>query len=319
MTLLTADFTIKQGDLLPAISASLTDSTGAAVDLTGASAAFVLRSSTAAAPVVNAAATVTAATAGKVSYSWATGNTGTAGDYQAEWIITFPGGGKQTFPSVGYTSVSIQENLSTSSSYGRLVSLGDLTRYLQIPSGDKTQQGLLLTFMDSATQVIEYITGPLTATQVERVFNGGGESILLPHKYVQSIQQVFENRGLTNYILTEQPLGQSTDAFGYTWDRSINKIVRRGFGGGVTLFPPGVDNVVVSYTAGVSVIPANVVQATLELIKHWWQLGQQGNRAPFGAPADAASDETGAVIAGFAVPNRVIELLKPTKRTPGLG
>ena len=108
------DFAIKKGDLLPLIVATLKDGTGAAVDLTGAAAKFIMRLVGAATTKVNATATIDpdqVANKGKVSYTWVTADTDTAGIYQAEWQITFSGAKPQTFPNPDYLVVKIEEDL----------------------------------------------------------------------------------------------------------------------------------------------------------------------------------------------------------------
>jgi hypothetical protein len=105
-------FTIKQGDRLPVIEATLAGADGAA-DLTGATVKFLMRSKGAGATVlVDAAATVVGAALGTVLYDWAEGDTDTTGTHQAEWEVTFASGKKQTFPNDGYTSVKVVDDIA---------------------------------------------------------------------------------------------------------------------------------------------------------------------------------------------------------------
>lgn len=102
------DFQIKRGDRLPTIQASLTDGSGAAVNLTDATVKFLMRPRTSATPTVNAAAAIVGtATAGVVQYAWSAGDTDTAGEYLAEFEVTFLDGRKASFPSDGYTRVRV--------------------------------------------------------------------------------------------------------------------------------------------------------------------------------------------------------------------
>ena len=105
------DFHIKSGDTTPVITATLTDSAGAAVNLTGATVRFVMRKGGAATAKVAAAATVVSAPAGTVSYTWLAANTNDPGIYSACWEVTFSGGTIQTFPNAGYTSVAVLPDL----------------------------------------------------------------------------------------------------------------------------------------------------------------------------------------------------------------
>ncbi|MGQ0669342.1 MAG: hypothetical protein ACT4PO_06680 [Actinomycetota bacterium] len=106
-----ADFAIKKGDLEPAIKATLQDAAGAAVDLTGATVKFIMASLAATTPKILAAATITAATTGKVEYVWIGTDTDTDGRYRGEFEVTWASGKKQTFPSDGYVEIIVTEDL----------------------------------------------------------------------------------------------------------------------------------------------------------------------------------------------------------------
>lgn len=200
-----------------------------------------------------------------------------------------------------------------------LVTVADVKSFLSFPSTDNGASDVKIqTFIDAATNVIEKITGPLVQRSVTRVFSGGTPSIVLPHRNVVSIASVTESwDGGFLYTLTAQPLGASVDDFGYTFDPSINRLTRRTSSGAPQPFWPSEDNVIVTYTVGLATIPGNVLMAAEELIRHWWQWGQQGNRPANGNPLGGQGDETPSSSNGYAVPNRVLELL--TRRgSPGI-
>lgn len=199
----------------------------------------------------------------------------------------------------------------------QLLSLGDLRDQLNINPADTSGTAKLRRFLQSATDVVQNITGPILPQSITRQFDGEGTFLVLPERWVSAISSVVETRGITNYTLTEQPLGHSVDAFGYTWDRQTNKIIRRAYGGAVALFPPGLGVVAVGYTAGMATIPQDISDATGELIRHWWSHGQQPFRGVFQAtPGD---DDGGTVtVMGYAVPNRVNEMLAPYRRRVGI-
>jgi hypothetical protein len=197
-----------------------------------------------------------------------------------------------------------------------LVSLNDVRDQLNITPTDRSMDAKLIRFIKAATSVIENITGPILPASRTDVFDGETTYVSLPFRWVKSIQLVTETRGITNYTLTEQPLGHSTDAYAYTWDKTVNKIVRRAYGGAVAIFPPGTNVVSVTYTLGMTTIPDDIQMAAAELIRHWWQFGQQPFRGAFSAqPVD---DGGLATVVGYAVPNRVLELLNPWRRHPAV-
>ena len=99
------DFTVGQGDLLPAISAQLVDENGDPVDLTDATCKFHM--SKGGVVKVDAAATIVTPATGIVRYDWVTADTDEAGEYDAEWEVTYTTGTKPlTFPNTA-TKLSI--------------------------------------------------------------------------------------------------------------------------------------------------------------------------------------------------------------------
>lgn len=107
-----ADFCIRRGDRLPEIQSTLTDTAGAAVNLTGLAVKFHMRPVNGAGAKVDAAATLVTPASGIVKYTWVTADTDTAGSYWAEWEVTFGDGRTQTFPNPNLLSVSISEELA---------------------------------------------------------------------------------------------------------------------------------------------------------------------------------------------------------------
>ena len=61
--------------------------------------------------ISGASVTVLAASKGEVRYSWTTTNTNTAGNFEAEFQVTFSDGGVQTYPNDGYIDVIITEDV----------------------------------------------------------------------------------------------------------------------------------------------------------------------------------------------------------------
>lgn len=93
------DFFIKKGDTLPRIESTLKYSTGMPVDLTGATSVELVYRSVQNSLVTTKTGVIVDAIQGKVAYAWVEGDTSTPGSYQAEWKITFSGGGKLTIPN----------------------------------------------------------------------------------------------------------------------------------------------------------------------------------------------------------------------------
>lgn len=100
-------FTIKRGDRLPALQATLSDEHGV-YNLTGASVDVILRAPNG--TVTRKTCTVADPTTGVVTYAWGTGDTDTAGTYQLEFEATI-GGRTLTFPNGGFLQLVIAPDL----------------------------------------------------------------------------------------------------------------------------------------------------------------------------------------------------------------
>ena len=308
------DFEIKQGDVLPVLSDTLTYSNGSAVNLTGASVTFIMRSITAMSPSVQAAATIVSPTAGTVSYTFTTTDSATTGRYQGTWKVTFAGGQVQQFPTAGYLDIAVSENITTPGGQ-QIVSLGEVKDYLNITSIDRTRDAKLLRFIEQLRPVIEFITGPIVQRLLQETYDGGNPWISLRYRPVVSVNSVTEYRGPIPYPLQQVPTPDLGTIYSYMFEPP-GRIVRRTVGGGSTAFPAGPDSVFVSYTAGYATVPPNVTQAACELARVHFQLTQQGRPRPGGSQLD--DDEPGREIMGFFVPNRVRELLEPNERHPSI-
>jgi hypothetical protein len=157
---------------------------------------------------------------------------------------------------------------------------------------------MLTAYIDAAVRVIEDIVGPVGDATRTVTVNGGGRAIVLPSPAATITSVTVAGVATTDYTAD-----------------LVAGIVYGGSFATPTYFYPGNQNVVITYTVGNDNPPANVVLAARELVRFWWQQGQQANRPSFGEAGD--SDEY--TPSGFAVPRRVIELCAPDMRPPGVG
>ena len=105
-----SDFYWKRHDTAPTIQVQLKDSAGNPVDVTGGTVKFLMKG-TGGAPKVNASGTLVTPASGIVSYTPIAADTDTSGTYSVEWVITFAGGAKQSFPDPGYNSLTVTDDL----------------------------------------------------------------------------------------------------------------------------------------------------------------------------------------------------------------
>jgi hypothetical protein len=106
-----ADILMKQGDLQPPLSVSLTDDTGNVVDVTTAlSVKFRMAPSITHVELFSRDATIDDGANGQFSYLWQAGDTDTAGTFYGEFVVTWSTG-PQTFPVSGYLTIVIEPKL----------------------------------------------------------------------------------------------------------------------------------------------------------------------------------------------------------------
>ena len=177
-----------------------------------------------------------------------------------------------------------------------LITLADAKASLGIPATTTTNDSDIERYIEAATPVIENITGPLLLSSRAYRLDGGGGAVLVGSGF-NSVTSVTES---------------GTPITDYVADTAAG-IIYAGSAASPRTFRPGIGSVVVVVSVGAASIPANIILATRELVRHWWQQGRQGNRPAFGN--EGVSEVS--VPSGFAVPRRVIELCEPNRRTAG--
>jgi hypothetical protein len=139
---------------------------------------------------------------------------------------------------------------------------------------------LIEDFISSATPIVETIVGPMYAESRTYTADGGKASIKLPYRFNAVTSVTVDGVALTAYV---------PDA--------TAGLIYAGTELAPTEFSPGLLNVDVEVTVGYATIPPNVKMMAREVVKHWWQQGQQGNRPAFG---DGSSEPA----VQFGVPTR---------------
>jgi hypothetical protein len=114
-------FWIREGDSLPVIKAVIIDSQGAVVDLTAATAVSLemRRPTSTSVFATHTGSFVNPKTSGTVQYAWQTADTtGNAGNYLGHWIVTWTGGGIQSFPTDSAFDIIIASATGYINGYG---------------------------------------------------------------------------------------------------------------------------------------------------------------------------------------------------------
>lgn len=316
MTATVADFVAKQGDSAQVWNDTLTYSDATSPNLAGASVKFIMRSLTATTAVVNAAATITNNTSpATVKYLPTATDTATAGEYMGQWKVTFADTTVEYFPTEGFLWVEIQQNLDTVGG-AQIVSLPDVKSWLNIPANDRKHDNKLTTMILGVAPVVESLVGDVIVKQFDEWYDGGNSWIRTRHRPIVTPISVTEFRGPISWplkIISDPAHGDLYSVFVET----DGTITRRTAGGGWMPFPAAPRSVHAVYTAGRTTVPENIRLGTKELIRVNYQETQEaGWQRGGGVPQ--ADDLVGQTIMGFFVPNRVRELLMPSRRAPSI-
>ena len=109
------DFSIKVDELLPKLVGTCVDENGDVIDLTNATAVKLkmMNPGDQGSPKIDSAANFLAPkTDGRVEYIWQGTDTDTDGDFDAEFLVTFPGGPTH-FPNHRYMEIRIKPKIET--------------------------------------------------------------------------------------------------------------------------------------------------------------------------------------------------------------
>lgn len=117
-------FYVKQGSTSPSIVTTLLDSTGAAVDVSGADSITFRMDGP---DLITGAAALDDGPNGVVRYDWAVGDLDTWGGYAVEWVVD-DNGNIDIYPGPGYDWVEVVPNLTTD--IGGICRLSDVRREL---------------------------------------------------------------------------------------------------------------------------------------------------------------------------------------------
>lgn len=208
-----------------------------------------------------------------------------------------------------------------------IVSLSDVKAHLRYPTANTADDVALQGFINAAGDVINAECGMVMPQQFDEYYDGGDKQIWVRHIPILEVFQVEEGWGFTNYNLAWVQVNSITTSnmFAFSIDEPETGLISRRVGGNVSVpFIPGDGNIHITYSAGRSTVPAAIRLAALELIAHWWQGSQQRGGGGVSAYDTMNTDfpRSGQDIftpMNQGVPYRILELLKPYRRTPIIG
>lgn len=111
-----AEYSIKQGDLLPVIEGTLRNPDGTPMSLTDCTVFFRMRRKglTLGELIIDdVEAEIVDEASGRVRYVWLDGDTTSPGYFAGEWIVHDPLDQPMTTPTLGYIDIIIERNLTT--------------------------------------------------------------------------------------------------------------------------------------------------------------------------------------------------------------
>ncbi|MET9923419.1 MULTISPECIES: head-tail connector protein [unclassified Streptomyces] len=180
-----------------------------------------------------------------------------------------------------------------------LLTLAEAKRQADVRS--EAQDAEIQLYIDALTSVIEGYVGVVEEREVTDTVTGQGPAVALLHPPVLSV---------TSLTPTE-PGGTAVDVARLRVDGPSGVIAYADR----TLFSGGPWTAV--YRAGRTEVPATIRLAALLLFQHLWRT--RNGPARGGGSSDDYSVTEPIPGFGYAVPNRVLELLEPYKRPPAVG
>lgn len=181
-----------------------------------------------------------------------------------------------------------------------IISLADARDACNLASSNTSHDDELRSYIAAATDVVESIAGPVLSRTLTETYDGGCTTVLLRNVPVTSVQSV------TDSTVTLAATDYAFDPVAGTLTRMAGIYPWR--------FRDGQQTVTVAYTVGATSVPDYVILAARELVRHWYQRGQQSPRPAFGMTGDDGITYA----AGYAIPNYVTAMLSPAGGIPGI-
>ena len=225
-----------------------------------------------------------------------------AGHYKVHWKAT------------GAVATSSDEGFDVVPRYGQWICITDVDNDLNL-TGTSGHSSELRGIIDAACTILEnhpaYNVADNVKQTVREEWYDAGSTIVLRGYPVSSIASVVGWNGGTSQTFTAAAWDSGlTPAYGYAFDASSGLLHLTGCYSG---------RVLVTYTTGVTTVPADIRLAALLLVEHLWetQRGTGGQGLPSGEqlPEGQPDFTFGST---FILPNRVREALQPYVKAPAV-
>jgi hypothetical protein len=318
-----ADAIWKQGDTAPVLRETFTKPNGTRYSLEGATVTLTIRALTAAAPLTLTGTTaITNALEGEASYTPSAQDTAVAGEYTATWHVTFPGGSEMTFPTEGYLSIEIEENL-TGTRTPRLVEVEEAKAHIGRPANNRNEDTELIRLIDACTPLIEQATGPILPRVFDEWHDGGGTYVMLRRRPATSLGTTpllrliacSEYNGPIEWPLKIIASPDQSELYSCQLDTRMARVVRRTAGGCVQPFPYQPQGVHVVYEAGQETVPMNVKFALCEALREFWQTTKPVGRGRMNVADEEESPQRSL---SYLIARHALGMIQPMRRHPSI-
>jgi len=189
-----AEYYIKQGDDSPAILTTLRDGEGEIVSLVGATVRFILRPVNGETVLDEEADLVGDGSGGQVEYAWPAAITYPPGSYYGEWQVTFVSNEVQSFPTIGYDSIEILEELGTEQDVSIYPPIFATISDLEGATGSDLQDNATaIRYLETASQAIrDWLDQRVEYVEDEEIvmWGNGLRLMTLPEMPIVSITEV---------------------------------------------------------------------------------------------------------------------------------
>ncbi|MFF5784188.1 hypothetical protein ACFY8P_04365 [Streptomyces sp. NPDC012693] len=179
-----------------------------------------------------------------------------------------------------------------------LLTLDEAKSILSLPSGTQYDDELTV-YIEALTEVIEAFVGPIDSREVVEQADARGQILVLlqtPALSLTTFAPVITGGSAVN--VADLHLDGTSGAVG--------RLDGAAWSGGPWT---------VTYQAGRSTVPASLTVAARLLLQHWWRTRYGAARGNPGGGEDFDVNEPVPGY-GYAIPNRVMQLLEPYRRPP---
>jgi hypothetical protein len=180
-----------------------------------------------------------------------------------------------------------------------LIGLDEAKDYLNISLDNHVHDDEVSSFIRTLVPAVEFFAGPVEPKTVRRSAHGYFEVVLSPAPIIE--------------ITSVNSYGGPIDPALLTVDAELGIVYYTDL---VTVFPRG--RLDFTFVVGRRIIPENIGHGAKVILDHLWQTQRGRGRSTTTVRRSSADDTTFVPGLGYSVPNRAIEMLKPSSLRTGL-